>query len=202
MESIELMKKGYHYKFAIVVGHEKTQKGAKAGPPLNVHEYDFNKEIAQLMYVFAREKSMDARVFYRDGIGIGGVGDAVNRWGADVAIELHFNSATESARGTVTLYDANPADNKEYATVIQRYMCELFKRTGKTNRGIKLLESCDRGHYNTASIKCISVLVEPFFGSNKDDCQLMWSNATGYARCLVAGTIEFLNDKEKGEIKL
>lgn len=195
-ESIELMKKGFHYKFAIIVGHEAKAKGAKAVQPLGSYEYDFNKEIAQIMYVFAREKSMDARIFYRDGIGVGGVGKAVERWGADVAIELHFNSAGVSARGTETLYDAEPKDNKEFAEIIQRWMCEVFKREGKQNRGIKLLKDGDRGHYNLKVVKCVSVLVEPFFGSNKEDSHLGWSNATGYARSLVAGVVEFLNKKE------
>ena len=191
------MKKGFTYKLAIIVGHEQSAKGAKAGSPLNSLEYDFNKDIAQFMYVLAREKSMDARVFLRDGIGIGGVGKAVTEWGATIAIELHFNSATEAAYGTETLYDAQPSTNKELAEIIQRSMCELFKRTGKGNRGIKLLGDGDRGHYNLAVIKCTSVLVEPFFGSNKADCHLAWSNATGYAKCLVAGIIEYLNNKEK-----
>lgn len=195
-ESIELMKKNFNYKFAIIVGHSKDAKGAKAVAPLNLQEYDYNSEVAKVMYVFAREKSIDARVFYRDGIGRQGVADAVNRWGPDIAIELHFNSATESERGTLTLYDAQPADNKDFAEIAQRYVCNVFKRVGKQDRGAKLLKKGDRGHYNLESIKCTSILTEPFFGSNKADSHLGWANSTNYAKCLVAATIEFLNKKE------
>lgn len=192
------MRKEFHYKLAIIVGHEAAAKGAKSVGPLNTYEYDFNKSVAQLVYVFAREKSIDARIFYRDGLGIGGVGKAVTEWGAGIAIELHFNSADQSARGTETLYDSEPPMNKEFATVIQRHICGVFKRTGKQDRGIKLLEAGDRGHYNLKVVKCVSVLVEPFFGSNKQDTELAWANSTGYAKCLVAATIEFINNKEKG----
>jgi len=190
------MKLDSTYKLAIVVGHEKLAKGAKLGAPLNTNEYDFNKGIAQLTYVFARDKSIDARIFYRDGIGIRGVGKAVTEWKADACIELHCNSATPAAYGTETLYDLDPPNSKKLAEHVQAAMCGVFKRQGKGDRGIKLLKEGDRGHYNLLGYKCAAVLVEPFFGSSLSDCKIAWGVASGYSRCLVTSVIAYFNQLE------
>jgi N-acetylmuramoyl-L-alanine amidase len=184
-------------KLAIIVGHEKKKDGASAMAPLSTTEYPFNKQVAEFMYVYARELQLDCQIFFRDGVGVSGAADAVHRWGADVCIELHFNSASPSAYGTETLHDAEPSTNAEFAAIVQKHMCEVLKRSGKGNRGVKFLKSGDRGHYNLLAVKCTSCLVEPFFGSNKEDCKLMWANVTGYSRSLVNAVVEFLN---KGEL--
>ena len=196
-DSIKLISGGYVKKFAIIVGHEKLKDGASAGAPLNTSEYPFNKQVAEFMYQYAREKGLDCKIFFRDKIGMSGAAKNVNDWKADCCIELHFNStSSESVSGTETLYDIGPSDNAEFAEIVQRKMCELFKRKGKSNRGARLLEAGDRGHYNLLAVKVTSCLVEPFFASNKSDRELMWANVTGYSRCLVDAVIEFLNKKE------
>lgn len=195
--SIKLKQGGYVKKLAIIVGHEKKKDGATALAPLSTSEWPFNKQVAEFMYQYARELQLDCQIFFRDGIGIEGAAKKVNDWKADVCIELHFNSASPSAYGTETLHDAEPATNAEFAAIVQRHMCEVLKRTGKGNRGVKFLKSGDRGHYNLHLVKCTSCLVEPFFGSNKEDCKLMWANVTGYSRSLVNAVVEFLNKGEK-----
>jgi N-acetylmuramoyl-L-alanine amidase len=195
--SIKLKKGGFVKKLAIIVGHEKKKDGASALAPLSTTEYPFNKQVAEFMYVYARELQLDCKIVFRDGVGIDGAAKVVNEWKADCCIELHFNSASPSAYGTETLHDAEPSTNAEFAAIVQRHMCETLKREGKGNRGVKFLKSGDRGHYNLHLVKCTSCLVEPFFGSNKKDCELMWKNVTGYSRCMVNAAVEWLNKGEK-----
>lgn len=189
-------KKWKGHKFAIIVGHEKVSPGAYAKSPLNVYEYEFNKGVASIMVKEAAAFGLDCKVFFRDGIGISGVAAAVNKWNPDCCLELHFNSATPAAIGTETLYDDFPESNKAFAALVQKNMCAALKRTGKANRGIKKLVSGDRGHYNLASVKVTGCLVEPFFGSNEKDCQLMKDSVNRYARSLVDAVLEFLHSKE------
>jgi N-acetylmuramoyl-L-alanine amidase len=148
------------------------------------------------MYVYARELQLDCKIVFRDGIGIDGAAKIVNDWKADCCIELHFNSASPSAYGTETLFDSEPAQSQEFAEIVHRHICELLKRTGKGDRKAKLLKSGDRGHYNLHLVKVPSCLTEPFFGSNKTDCELMWKNVTGYSRCMVNAAVEWLNKRE------
>lgn len=190
-------KYGYLPKFAFIVGHEAARPGASSVAPLRMSEYPYNKEVSQLCYIFSREMGFDARVFFRDKIGIEGASKNVNEWGATCAIELHFNSATPAAYGTECLYDSQPSDSKEFAEFVQRRVCEVFKRTGKGNRGAKFLKSGDRGHYNLLLYKVPATIVEPFFGSNTKDCELAWSSVTNYAKSLVNACVDFVDWKLK-----
>jgi len=197
IDMAETHKKKYGHlpKFAFVVGHEAVSPGASSVAPLKMSEYSFNKQVSQLCYVFARDLGFDARVFFRDRIGISGAAKLVNEWAPDCCIELHFNSATPAAYGTVCLYDLDPKESKDFAEFVQRRVCEVFKRTGKGDRKTKLLEPGDRGHYNLLSYKVPAIIVEPFFGSNSKDCELAWSNVTNYARGLVRSCIDFVDSK-------
>lgn len=197
MGSTRLIKGNFVKKLAIIVGHEKKKDGATAMAPLSTSEYPFNKQVAEFMYVYAREKEIDCKIVFRDGVGIEGAAKVVNDWKADCCIELHFNSASPSAYGTETLHDSDPPESKEFAEIVHRHICELLKRSGKGDRKVKPLKSGDRGHYNLHLVKVPSCLTEPFFGSNKEDCKLMWANVTGYSRSLVNAVVEFLNKGEK-----
>lgn len=182
-------------RLAIIIGHSKSAPGALAVAPINQHEYFYNTEVAQEMYRYARELGLDCCIFTRDDGGVKGAYARAREWAGSepaVAIELHFNAANGKASGTETLYDAEPASNKEFAHEIQAAMCALFNRTGKQNRGAKLIERGDRGHANLAECTMIGCLVEPFFGDNKDDAELGERLKMQYARALVGAVKKYL----------
>lgn len=174
-------------KIGIIIGHESNRPGAKAVAPLNEHEYEYNTKLAEEMYRRAMELGLKATIFKRDGMTVESVGRFVNEWASGdntVAIELHFNSSDNaSVRGTETLYDQDNA--ADLAHMIQDGLCSLLHRTGKQNRGIKLIQDGDRGHRNLSSVSVPSVLVEPAFGSNKEDATLLQTNRNMIACCLV-----------------
>jgi N-acetylmuramoyl-L-alanine amidase len=147
------------------------------------------------MFRYAIELNLEPKVFFRDGVGISGVGRLVNDWQASATIELHVNSATPQAFGSETLFDMDPSDSKELAWLCQKSMVSVFKRKGKGDRGAKLLKPEDRGHYQLSLYKMPACITEPAFGSNSGDCQLLWSNASGYARGLVVAVKDFLGGK-------
>jgi hypothetical protein len=52
-------------------------------------------------------------------------------------------------------------------------LCEALQRDKKGNRGVKILKTPDQNGYQSVSkLQCPNVLIEPFFGSNANDCEL------------------------------
>ena len=84
-------------KVAVVIGHEKSRKGARLY--YGEYEYDYNCEVAtklalkidKLVNTVGFPKQV--RIFYRDHIGRYGVAEQVGVWGADVVLELHVNAS-------------------------------------------------------------------------------------------------------------
>ena len=89
----------------------------------------------------------------------------------DLVIECHFNAASELANGCETLYYFASKKGKVYARLFSEI---AHKTTGikLRNNGLKALVSKrDRGFQAVYQPKPPTILIEPFFGSNKSDCQ-------------------------------
>lgn len=183
-------------RLAIVVGHTKLASGAFAVDPIRQSEYYFNTEIAEIMYRHARSIGLECRIFLRDQIGVAGAYAEANIWAKghkSCLIELHFNAANGKAKGSETLYDKDPLESKQFAELVQAAMKTVFNRTGKQDRGLKLIEPNERGGRNLLLCTFPSVLVEPFFGDNKEECELALKVKNQYAESLVKASFAFLN---------
>lgn len=192
-------------KLAVVVGHTKRAGGAWAKAPISKNEYDFNTEIAELMKKYADEYGIEVVVITRDKGGLRGAYQRVREWFGkkyevydevnnlegenNCSIELHFNAATPAATGTETLYDNDPKINKTFAKMINDEMVNTLRLR---DRGIKLRVRGNRGHYNLHLCEYPSCIVEPFFGSNKNDCARAFDKKEDYAKSLVRGAAKFL----------
>jgi N-acetylmuramoyl-L-alanine amidase len=185
-------------KLAIIVGHTSDRPGAKAGPPLNKHEYEFMSECAIDIWRIARELGLDCQIFKRDGIGIEGVTKEVNGWTEKIdlacSVELHFNSALDiKAHGVETLY-VRPS---KWAEMVHReQVYSLTENKGDAlvkprDRGLKMLSVVDRGYSNMNNLKAPSCLVEPFFGSNKTDTELFLRNRLKWCNRLVHAAVDY-----------
>lgn len=198
------LKAGHGMKLAILVGHSKDAKGASSVAPLRMAEYDYNNEIAQLMFREAMAEGMEVAIFHRDGVGVDGVGRAVDNWIAkdDIgcSIELHFNASNGTARGTEVLYDADPKGGEDFAKLALSELYKVFKREGKQQRGAKLLEYGDRGHRNLRVVHRPAILVEPAFGDNPDDAALLANLKQPYAAALVRAAMAFMKLQKNGGI--
>lgn len=132
-------------------------------------------------------------MFLRDGVGISGAYARVARFKPDAAIELHFNSNGGRARGTETLYGDKVVKSKDFARIVQEAMVQVYGRTGKQDRGLKVRKPGDgqRGSMNVNALQSIpSCLIEPFFGDNPEDARLGHERKDQLAAALV---IAFLN---------
>jgi len=182
-----------HGRLAIIVGHEARAKGATAVAPLSMSEYDYNSLVAEDMEAYAHEVGLLPKIFYRDGLGRDGVGEAASTWANGAfrsrCIELHFNAATPHATGTETLYDTREPGNKAFAETVQKFMVDLFKAP---DRGAKQIDS-GRGSANLKAVTVTGCLVEPLFGSNTKDAQKLLLKRVDYAKCLVHAVIADIN---------
>lgn len=171
-------------KLAIVVGHTLKSQGAYS-PTLAQTERLWNAELA------ARIKDLapaEVAVFLRDGHGVAGAYAQAKAWGAEAVVELHFNSAADrQAQGTETLY-AQPG-SRRLAEALQRH---LVAALGLRDRGAKPPWQ-GRGEASLTALPGVpSVIVEPFFGSNPDDCAVARSRRAQLAAAILAGAREGL----------
>lgn len=176
-------------KLAVIVGHTAADKGAKAAHLL-YNEYDFNCSLAIDIYRFARESGLECQIFKRDGKTRTELGKEVNAYGG-VAIELHLNAFDKTVTGTETLFDALPTDNADFAKVVHKHVIEALGRTGKRDRGTKLVSFEERGWRNLHAVTITGCLVEPIFCDNREECRLLWGHKTQYAKALVEAVLEW-----------
>lgn len=183
------------FQLAVIVGHEKAAQGAHSD--ILGTEYVFNSALAiDIQTIATNEHDAVCKVFFRDGLGIAGVGKAASDWArldvlADAVVELHFNAANGVARGTEVLYDNDPPRSKAFADVMLKHVCAALGREGKSF-GTILLGSGDRGYGNLQAVTVPSCLIEPAFGDTPADAQLLKDHRLDYARAIVAAAAEFV----------
>lgn len=174
-------------RLAVVVGHTKSSPGAFGITPINANEYAWNSDLADRIMAECASADIEGKVFFRDKIGVSGVYKQVAAWGAHACVELHFNWGGGSAKGTETLFGVACKDSEAWATVVQKGMVNLYKRTGKQDRGLLKCPPYKRGSENVNALSSIpSCLIEPFFGDNKDDAKLGHDYKQSLAKTLVS----------------
>lgn len=117
---------------------------------------------------------------------------------ADLFISVHINSASASAHGTETLYNAsrvattakNGITSKELASSIHN---SVLSSTGFTNRGLKNRTDL-RVLNNTTMPAC---LIEYGFISNTAESRQMNANLDRYGKELYESIVQFLQEKGK-----
>ena len=189
-------------RLAVIVGHNERSQGAvcQHAPLTGISEWAYNTDVASAMVRLGDEHGLDVRVFYRDAHlsysrQIAKVyKQEVDPWGADLSIELHFNGATSSqTRYSVTLSSGSDASLR-FARRAQAAMARVFKRRANEDRGVITRARAERGGWSLRAGKSPAILVEPFFGSNQQDCRLAAKPGLkeAYARALLEASAETL----------
>lgn len=178
-------------KLGIVVGHSIKDGGAKLNLPEEIlsqfgfdselcEEYDYNLSVAEAVEKCARLYQVEAKVFLRNGSTIDGAHDAAEEWGAQVVLELHFNSVSDSSvMGAEVLTTSEYESKNGFAAECAERMANLF---GGKNRGVKHAET--RGHENVYR-SVPTYLLEPFFGSNSLQAEAGLRNQIAYAKLIL-----------------
>lgn len=117
--------------------------------------------------------------------------DELDRFGADCALELHFNAANKKAQGFEYLYWHSSSRGKELAAAVHRAHSAAF---GGVDRGVKPKTSADRGSGFLSGPACPSIICEPFFGDNPSEWREFGSESAqeALAHVYAAGILDFL----------
>lgn len=179
-------------QLALVVGHTARSPGAYS-PIMEIAEYPYNKELAHMILDYTPPVLVDCEIFYRDGRGIAKTYAAVKEWGADACIELHFNSV-ESPRvsGTETIYFTDAS--RPFAMAVQKAMVEAL---GLPDRGIRLPWN-GRGTTSLTSLQVPSIITEPFFARNPDDCRAAVRSKEKLAKTISSAATDYIVEHQDG----
>lgn len=157
-------------KVALVIGHRASKPGYYS-PFLELYEYQFYCELSKELLPYLDE--FEVVVYFKDGFSTPYIYEQIQKWNPGVALELHFNAhENSSAYGTETLCMQGWG---YHAMLMQNAIATALKRDKKGDRGFKLLRGGDRGFENVSQLDCATLLLEPFFGSNREDCALFES---------------------------
>ena len=156
-------------KIAVVIGHTINSKGAYS-KYFEMREFDFYAEVVKSLNdveVFIYDESISGYVTR-----VKANAKKLNAKSFDLVIELHFNSfSDEAANGCETLYYFKSTNGKYYANLFSEILND-YTGIKLRNGGLKALANRkDRGFAAVYYPKATTILVEPFFGSNKSDCK-------------------------------
>jgi N-acetylmuramoyl-L-alanine amidase len=183
---------------AICVGHSRHINGKRDGGAVSfggVSEWTFNRDLAFEIDRILREKGVQS--FVIDDYRGSGYTDSM-RWlaseikakGATLAIELHFNAATGTAKGHEWLFFQTSKGGKALATALRGTYEEAFPMS--VNRGIKAKVSGERGGEFLKLTHCPAVIAEPFFGDNPQEWQTASSSVSAMAEAMATGICDYL----------
>lgn len=153
-------------KVAFIIGHNEKDKGAYS-QYLNTTEWDLyssmKNELNCIGDVYVHDKTINS--YTQRCINISKrIGDKY-----DLVIALHFNSFNTVANGCEAFYWHSNKDGFNYAKKFVKGYCTL---TGSRPRGAKPYETkTQRGAGEVYYPKNTAILLEPFFGDNKEDCE-------------------------------
>lgn len=176
-------------KIAIYIGH--TPKGDKGAfsKHLNLSEYDYNLKVATELEKLNPNNydifSHTIQDYYSRQVAMA---DKTKNY--NVVLELHFNSAGETANGTENLYFYNSKNGKRLSEILSNRISEKFCTKLRGVNGTKaLINKSDRGYWFVRLSKPVAVIVEPFFGSNEE--ALKFKNPKDLAQVINESLVEF-----------
>jgi N-acetylmuramoyl-L-alanine amidase len=109
---------------------------------------------------------------------------------ADVALELHFNSAGPMATGYEFLHWFCSPKGLTLASKVATSFAKHFP--DQKNRGLKSINAADRGGLFLRKTHCPAIICEPFFGSNRKDSDFFSSHREELARAYAEGVVNWL----------
>lgn len=154
-------------KVALVVGHNSKSQGSSGALG---SEFNFFKGVADRL-----KERFEVDVYERVDKGsyskeMQEVVDKLNSKPYDLVVELHYNGFDGTARGCESLYWHSSTKGKDYS----EKFCNVVKNHDiPFRRLIPIKAANERGGYGIAKCKHPYILVEPFFGDNKEDVAII-----------------------------
>jgi N-acetylmuramoyl-L-alanine amidase len=163
----------------------------------DVSEHDFNVPLARLIAEALDEHGYAATVIDRyEGKSYGSamtwLAAKIREIKAAMAIELHFNASdVRAASGHEWLYMTGSAGGREIARCLDRKMRGTFPQLQA--RGAKALGPSDRGGQFLLKTHCPAVIAEPFFGTNREDWEMVAEHPAALAGTVAGAIMEAMD---------
>lgn len=178
-------------KIALIVGHNPKSQGA-ARVTDGVTEYVFYKKVAEELKALDPDQYV---ILYRDPAG--GYSKEIDRVYAEAdaqrvsgTVELHFNAAgSASATGTEVL-TSGTRNSLILSNLLQDKMVVALRLK---SRGVKQVTKQQRGGRSLWAGRAPAALIEPFFGSNRHDCETVDEKRDKFVKALHDACTTFLN---------
>jgi N-acetylmuramoyl-L-alanine amidase len=180
-------------KAAICIGHSRSgDNGAESVS--GVSEWTFNRPIGEKVCDILKGRGVDVLFLDRyEGNGYSSsttwAATQIDNFGADCAIEIHFNAASPSAEGFEYLYWATSSNGRRLAQSLLDSHAATYP--DNTSRGIKPKTYADRGSGFLSKPRCPSVICEPFFGSHPDEWNQYSNEAAIIAKVYADGILDW-----------
>ena len=175
-------------KFVLVVGHTLKHHGASYGI---LNEYLFNTLLAKEISCYLGSLGHECFIIQKDDLSTEELVELAGYQQPKAIIGMHLNAFNEEIEGTETLFTRNHPRSGELARILQVDLCKALGRTGKRNRGVKLLSEHNRGFKNLCSYKNPACIIETFFIDNKNDLILGLSKIDELVESVSNGLIKF-----------
>lgn len=186
---------------AICIGHSRAGDSGAVSVG-GVSEHAFNSKLGRITWEILRSRCIDAVVIDHY---VGGSYGSAMSWlakhlrgiAATAAIELHFNSATPSARGHEYLYWHSSSRGKALARSLADSQQRAFpSSTPRRDRGtLAITTPRSRGGLFLRLTHCPAVIAEPFFGSNPEEWEHASMHFMEYAEALATGISEYHDNR-------
>lgn len=173
---------------AIIIGHSFDSQGASSPygiPP----EWTYNLYVATLLPIEHQGIKIDWYFYddFNNGYNNTVINKSkeINKKGYDAVLELHYNSFyNRQANGTEACYYVDSKNGKMLADAFCSNVSDAF---GTFNRGAKPLSGFnDRGFASVYYYSPPAIICEPFFGTNKLDCERFICKHNEYKNCLLS----------------
>lgn len=165
------------------IGHSRLVNGKPEGGARSVDgtsEWEYHRGFTQHLADILCDRHQVASIIVDEyqggsyGAAMAWLGQTLREQDVDLAVELHFNAATGTARGHEWLYWHSSAAGKKLATNLHLSFSRHFPQAVIPARGVKPRTAADRGALFLQRTHCPAVICEPFFGDNPAD----WTLAT------------------------
>lgn len=162
-------------KVAFVIGHN-TKEGKGYKGRFGMTEYDFHKKVASDLEIDCFEFNPKLNYFQ----GCRDVNEKLK--GYDLVLHLHFNSYSDNGvGGCESLYWHKNNKGKRIAEEFIDFVTEEYGT--RKRRAVPMVDNSQRGYYAVKSCPITCIILEPFFGSNNNECKL-FSDTERYAKVL------------------
>ena len=165
-------------KAAICIGHSRPgDSGATSAG--GVSEWNYNVPVGEMVRDRLVAHGVEVLLltdYLGDSYGsaMDWVAGQLGTFGADCAIEIHFNAHDGTAKGFEYLYWHSSSNGAQLASHLHTAHAETL---GGTDRGTKPKTSSDRGSGFLSKPACPCIICEPFFGDNPTEWEAFRSES-------------------------